>query len=380
MKKFLEYLDYINESADDGKVKHIEHVDDLHINEPSGFSKAVEVLNKAKEHSEGKLSGHQLTTKLDGSPSTVWGHHPVTGKFFVGSKSVFNKEPKINYTEEDIERNHGHAPGLVDALKHALKHLPKITPKKGVFQGDMMHKGGSSEFTPNTLTYRSKGADAVKAKLSKFGIAPHTEYKGDSVESMKSQPISDHSVFKKHADVHNVSPEYRGSDTPWPATHEKKFNDELYKAHKAAAKIDHEVLAPHREHLKTYINQTVRTGETPSHEGYIQHVQNKQDKAVASVKTDKAKQSKIDHFQSLISPEKANHSRISISSALAAAHHISRAKDLVLHHLEKSNTGLEARLDGKKSQHEGYVSTHTGSPVKLVDRHTFSAANFGNKG
>jgi Family of unknown function (DUF6267) len=355
------------------KVTHIEHVDDLHINDPSGFDAAVDVLKKTKEHSEGKLSGHQLTIKLDGSPSTVWGHHPETGVFFVGSKSVFNKEPKINYTEEDIEINHGHAAGLVAALKLALKHLPKITPKNGVFQGDMMHEGGSTEFTPNTLTYRSKGIDAVKAKHSKFGIAPHTEYKGDSIESMTSTPISDHSIFNSHIDVHIVSPEYRSSTMVWSAEFEKNFNDEIYKASIAKTKIDYEVLVKHSEHLKAYINHTVRTSETPYYESYIDFLTSKQNIAVASVKTDKAKRSKVDYFQSLI---KHHSSKIVVASALEAAHHISRAKDLVLYHLEKSNDGLEVILGGNRSKHEGYISAHTGSLVKLVDRHTFSIANF----
>lgn len=73
------------------------------------------------------------------SPSIVFGHHPKTGKFFVASKSAFNKNPKINYTEKDIDRNHGHAPGLSSKLKSALKHFPKVTPKKGIYQGDLMY-------------------------------------------------------------------------------------------------------------------------------------------------------------------------------------------------------------------------------------------------
>ena len=39
---------------------------------------------------------------------------PQSGKFFVGTKSVFNATPKINYTNADIKRNHGGA--LADKL------------------------------------------------------------------------------------------------------------------------------------------------------------------------------------------------------------------------------------------------------------------------
>ena len=58
---------------------------------------------------------------------------------FVASKSAFNKNPKINYTHEDIEKNHGHAPGLVSKLKAALDHLPKVTKPGKVYQGDFMY-------------------------------------------------------------------------------------------------------------------------------------------------------------------------------------------------------------------------------------------------
>ena len=51
---------------------------------------------------------NHYSVKIDGSPAIVWGTNPENGKFFVGTKSVFNKRiPKINYSNEDIERNHG---------------------------------------------------------------------------------------------------------------------------------------------------------------------------------------------------------------------------------------------------------------------------------
>ena len=54
------------------------------------------------------------SVKWDGAPAIFAGINPDNGKFFVGTKSIFNKDPKINYTLEDIKQNHGHAPGLVD--------------------------------------------------------------------------------------------------------------------------------------------------------------------------------------------------------------------------------------------------------------------------
>jgi len=111
--------------------------------------------------------------KYDGSPSIVYGHNPENNKFFVASKSAFNKNPKLNYTPEDIEKNHGHAPGLVEKLKAGLEHLPKIAPKKGVYQGDVMYthndlkkEGDKTSFTPNTITYTAKGDQPLVCDLS----------------------------------------------------------------------------------------------------------------------------------------------------------------------------------------------------------------------
>ena len=50
----------------------------------------------------GKLN---MSVKWDGAPAVFCGTNPENGKFFVGTKSVFNKTPKINYTPTDIRRN-----------------------------------------------------------------------------------------------------------------------------------------------------------------------------------------------------------------------------------------------------------------------------------
>ena len=121
------------------QIKHLTHVEDRPLqNGEKGAKHAIASLTAAAQHIQQGKKGSELTTKYDGSPAIVYGHHPENGKFFVASKSAFNKTPKINYTDADIEKNHGHAPGLVGKLKDALKHLPKVAPEKGVYQGDMM--------------------------------------------------------------------------------------------------------------------------------------------------------------------------------------------------------------------------------------------------
>jgi hypothetical protein len=71
--------------------------------------------------------------------SIVSRHHPKTGKFFVATKSAFNKNPKINHTDKDIDKNHWSRTGSCKNIKTCTQTPTKVTPKHGVYQGDLMH-------------------------------------------------------------------------------------------------------------------------------------------------------------------------------------------------------------------------------------------------
>jgi len=77
------------------------------------------------------LSDGEISAKIDGAPAIVWGTNPATGKFFVGTKSVFNKKLiKINETHSDIDRNHSGP--VADILHHCFDYLPAI--RRGLFK------------------------------------------------------------------------------------------------------------------------------------------------------------------------------------------------------------------------------------------------------
>jgi hypothetical protein len=108
-----------------------------------------------------------LSVKIDGAPAIVWGTNPATGKFFVGTKSVFNKvKIKINESHQDIDTNH--VGNVADILHAALDYLPHTD---GIIQGDFIGFGGVDTFHPNTLTY--KFSEKVTQKIV---VAPHTYY------------------------------------------------------------------------------------------------------------------------------------------------------------------------------------------------------------
>ena len=133
---------------------HIEHPED------SILSGDLRVLRWFTE--QGNIS-----VKIDGSPAIVWGTNPATKKFFVGTKSVFNKKLiKINHSHNEIDKNHT---GFVAKVLHAcFDNLPKT---KKVYQGDFIGFGGDYIYRPNTITY--KFDEIIKQNII---IAPHTEY------------------------------------------------------------------------------------------------------------------------------------------------------------------------------------------------------------
>ena len=141
---------------------HIEHPEDTILTGNLDFLKAVKSYTVAPH-------GH-ISVKIDGAPAIVWGTHPVTHKFFVGTKSVFNKKLiKVNYTHKDIDKNHT---GYVAIVLHAcLSNLPKTTH---IYQGDFLGFGGESVFQPNTVTYVFP--ENVEQTIV---VAPHTQYEID---------------------------------------------------------------------------------------------------------------------------------------------------------------------------------------------------------
>ena len=113
------------------------------------------------------LSNGEVSAKIDGAPAIVWGKNPATGKFFVGTKSVFNKKLiKINETHSDIDRNH--SGNVANILHHCFDYLPHID---GIIQGDFIGFGGDDTFRPNTITYVFD--EIVDQNII---IAPHTVY------------------------------------------------------------------------------------------------------------------------------------------------------------------------------------------------------------
>jgi hypothetical protein len=381
MLGFKQYL--LESAASEEKLTHLEHLEDHPINAGAeGVKHAISNLTAVHRKLRGGDNDTRITTKFDGSPSIVFGHHPETGKFFVASKSAFNKTPKINHTEADIEKNHGHAPGLVEKLKAALKHLPKVTPPRGVYQGDVMHSGNDVKkegrkvsFTPNTITYSAtSGSEQGKAaQRAKFGVAVHTAYKGDTFDDMKAEYAPKIENFGKHPDVHLIPVEHSLNKIKYGKEHQAEFKKHLTQAMRTSRGINHDAIVPHQIPLKTYINSTVRGGTKPSVEGFVNHYKNSLQKKVDAVKSPKSKEDKTVEMQRALDHVMTNKEHF--GKSLELHHHLQSAKNVLTNALS-SHSDFEHRIQGKKAKPEGFVVVQNNRPTKFVDRQEFSAANF----
>ena len=392
MKSFLSYLT-------ESKNLHMEHIEDSVFNEGTkGIRDAVNFLKSVVDMLRGSSkSGVNVTVKWDGAPAIFCGTNPENGKFFVGTKSVFNKNPKINYTHDDIRTNHDG--GLADKLHVALNHLPKLGIK-GVIQGDMMFSNEDLStdnindeehitFTPNTITYAvPKSSDlASKIEKARMGIVFHTKYTGTTMVGLKGSFGVDVSKLNKTSSVWFEDAYLK--DVSGSATLTKKETtdvDKIIKKIDAAAKkygkfadafIKNKQLVAE---IKIYINANVRGGvSTGDIKGFTAYMDSKLQGQIDKLKSEggkKKKQHSKDKTMKLLSTYGSRIDQVFKLHAL-----IAQAKIIVVRKLEKvkSMDTFVKKGDGfDVTAPEGYVAIdrYGTKALKLVDRLEFSRQNF----
>ena len=178
------------------KNTHLEHLEDDIINRGSaGGENAISFLKSVRNMLAGSSGGRvNMSVKWDGAPAIICGTNPENGKFFVGTKSVFNKKPKINYTPGDIMSNHSGP--VAQKLMACLKDLKRLGIR-GVYQGDLLFTKGDLKaaaidgekmitFTPNTITYAVPTSSKLGRQImrARIGIVFHTFYSGKKMSEL----------------------------------------------------------------------------------------------------------------------------------------------------------------------------------------------------
>ena len=399
MLRFKQYLI----EAKEGKNLHLEHLEDEVLNNGiNGTRAAINFLRSLRDMLAGSAKKSvNVSVKWDGAPAVFAGINPENDKFFVGTKGVFNKTPKVNYTDADIDANHSSA-GLNAKLKVALKYLPKLGIKD-VLQGDMLFTQDDfstetidgisyTTFTPNTITYAVPKESASKIEKSKMGIVWHTTYSGDTLQSMRASFGASVKGLTKTNDVWFTDANYKDTSGTinFNKTETTSITSVLSQAGKTFRKFNSQFTKQLMSRqdvvllIKTFNNTKVREGQkisnTSKHsQDLIKYVDVKMQKNIDSVKTQKAKDAKKKVKDDLISFLSSNKGNLKIIFDMQNL--LTDAKNMIIRKLEKAKGVMDTfiRTDNgyRVTAPEGFVAIdQMGDAVKLVDRLEFSQANF----
>ena len=393
----------VEEVLQEFKRTHLEHIEDIVLT--NGYEGGVTVVgyftdiyNMLKGSSANSL---QVSVKWDGAPAVICGINPDNGKFFVGTKSVFAQSAKINYTKQDIARNHG-TDDLGQKLLKCLVHLPKLNIQ-GVVQGDMMftdndlttqdiNGGKFITFKPNEIVYAVPEDSDIGRQIAsaKVGIIFHTTYTGERLADMNAKAGVDVASFTKTADVWFDNASYK--NVAGSATFTKTESTDFAKGIQILKTLLNGVpknlsamLTTNKDFVpmfQMYINAEIKQGKVPTDvnaflKGFQQFYLDRMQQQLAGLKAQKAialRQQKMAEMPKFLATM-----RKPLSAMLAF---YKQAQALKMQALQKMNQAMQvgtfAQTDAglEVTDPEGFVAVGTdGGAVKLVDRLTFSRRN-----
>ena len=392
----------------EAKNTHLEHLEDLIFNQGyQGATSAIDYVESLRKMlADGTGSTASVTVKWDGSPAVFCGIDPQDGRFFVGTKSIFAKEPKLCKTAKNIQKYYEDKPELAEKLYQALKHLPKLNIG-GIVQGDLMFTEGDVStakikgddcyvFTPNTITYAVPTNTGIGERIgrAKLGIIFHTSYEGPDIANLKASYGVNTASFTPHKDVWFDDATYKdytgvASLTPQEDSHITKMLFAATQTLEKVGKAKIDAVLGNRQFSKTikpFVNQQVRKGEqitdpnkflkdfmlyyTDIHMKDIEALKGGIDSPAARARLDKIKEK-----EQWIA-DNAN----TLTGILAVYKRIIEMKMFLINKLSKVDSigTFQKTSDGYSvTSPEGFVALgHDGGAVKLVDRLEFSRTNF----
>jgi hypothetical protein len=400
----MNFSEFLTEGKE-GKNVHLEHLEDNILN--GGVNGARESINFLRSLRD-MLAGHagskvNVTTKWDGSPAIFAGINPENGKFFVGTKSVFNKNAKLNYTDDDIDENHP-GEGLNEKLKLALAYLAKLNIK-GILQGDMMFTKNDLKvevidgekyvvFQPNTIVY-AVPADSKLAKTmqaAQLGVVFHTSYTGKTIEDMKASFNIDIGHLTTTKDVWFRDASF--TDASGSATFTEQETKQLTETLSEAGRLFTTIPAllmnriaandTYLSQIKTFNNTKVRAGQeikdTKAHTlELMKYVEDKLNKEILAAKKLDTKEKRIKEKTEIMRFYRSN--ATDLKKLFDLMNLIVKAKLMIIRKLETIRSiGTFVRTENgfRITAPEGFVAVDKikGNALKLVDRLEFSQTNF----
>ena len=396
----------------EGKNTHLEHLEDNIFNKGyEGAKEAVNYLYSLYEMLEGNSkSPISMTTKWDGAPAIIAGRDPETGKFFVGTKGVFAKTPKMNFTPQDIDANHPDEE-LRNILKTALANLSKLNINT-VVQGDMLFKKDTIKrtvinnekvllFKPNTIVYAVPEDSELGKQIANanMGIVFHTEYVGGPTLADTTARFGFNSsgftktpaVWFRDATIKDLS----GSVT-MTKDESALVLDSIKKADSSLKSLGKEMFtwlntgpeiigSDFIQYLKAHVNSSIRengafeTDSTEFAKSFTRSYISRMEKKIEGYKTEAKKE---EYRKLLVNGVKFLKENIKqIISVYDLYLQLINAKVLIVQKLEtirQMPTFKEVGDDYEVTGEEGFVAVdRMGNALKLVDRLEFSRLNFG---
>lgn len=385
------------------QLKHLEHLEDEMLNYGTdGCAAAVAFLKELR-----KMLGHQdsqgfMQTKWDGAPSVICGVHPYTKRFFVGTKSVFNKtEPKLCFLPGDVDTYY--TGDLAEKLKFSLEYFSKLGIE-GVVQGDLLYTSDLKTetingerlytFRPNTITYGIPVDHplGVAARQSKIGVVFHTHYTGDDLADMQARAGADVTGSREALVIKNDTPMHR---VGFSAAELRQFDNHVQKIERmcslAGDFLDDLVsnmgsTGDKKFHISTYIkqffNSEVRAGTQITNvdetvNALVNFYDEKMQKELAKIKTVANRTKKCALVYN--SENYLLDNVYKFKTMIALYKEIQTLKQMVidkLDHLEEFRTFVQTDNGYKVTTPEGYVMHKDGSMIKFVNRFEFAFNNF----
>lgn len=385
------------------KNTHLEHLEDNILNDGSqGGKESIAFLRSLGEMLDQGSAEARITVKWDGAPAIICGVNPDNGRFFVGTKSVFNKvNPKILYSENDVDSMY--PPGqLSQKLKDAYKYLSTLSIPN-VVQGDLLFTDDKYEaniggdtciaFQPNTIVYAVPKDSDIGQKIdeAKFGIVFHTSYSGRTLDAMSASfgninIQGNTNVFVTSSDFKNASGEAnmtRAEKTSYTNL-VNKTEGSLKQASRFLDLMKTNNMNKFTLNImfKTFFNTYVRQGKTligarNTARDFAEYFSNALDKEISTKKMKTTKDKYLELKNKGLKFISDNQQAIYMT--VASYMNLQAAKNFMIRKLQKVNTfGTFLRTpDGYRvTAPEGFVAIRSGQALKLVDRLEFSRANF----
>ena len=393
--------------AKEGKNVHLEHLEDLVFNNGfAGAQQALAYINGVRDMLDQGGDKTKVTVKWDGAPAIICGIDPEDGKFFVGTKSVFAKSPKLVKSKKELNEWYSVSP-LHSLLGQALTLFPKLGIGGGLqgellFGGDRMPTPAEIDgeqyiiFRPNTITYAVKeGTElAERIKKAKLGIVFHTTYVGENVADMTAQFGASISGLNQISDVW-VEDAYYKDYTGIATLSEQEnalFVKSIAQVQQTLEKIDVSAFdtflgqADFTKWIKPFMNTKVRLGQSVGDpiaflKEFTEYFKNKMEKENGGLAGGPDSPAAQKRLARIAEKEKfiADNSNTLLGILAVYKQLISLKLMLIskLNKVEGIGTFLKTDTGYKVTNPEGFVAIgHKGDAVKLNDRLEFNRANF----